>query len=52
MKDFPHDAIVAAALGVFDAAQGKAPHIPDVPDAPGGAVVVSLKEWRKEREKR
>lgn len=48
MNEFQfHDQIVSAALGIFDAAQGKPPRTPDVPDAPGGAVVV-LEEYRRE----
>ncbi|MGV7929332.1 MAG: hypothetical protein AB2L13_10565 [Spirochaetota bacterium] len=47
MKDFPHDAIVAAAKAVFDAAQGKQPRTLDVPAAPTGGAVVDLEEWRR-----
>lgn len=50
MTNFPHDAIVSAALSVFDAAQGKSPRTLDAPAAPGDAVVVSLEEYRRERE--
>jgi hypothetical protein len=50
MKDFPHDAIVAAAKAVFDAAQGKQPRTLDDVAAPAGAIVVSLEEYRRERE--
>lgn len=50
MNEFPfHDQFVSAALGVFDAAQGKPPHTPDDVAAPAGAVVVSLEEYRRER---
>jgi hypothetical protein len=49
MNDFPHDAIVPREA-VFDAAQGKQPRTLDDVAAPAGAIVVSLEEYRRERE--